>query len=245
MENPGIGHNNPSLVEHGLDTVKALNEWTNEHPVIQSEEEAREGKLLVDRAKLCAKDMDVERRQRQQPHTEEIEKIRTEYREPQSLLEKACAELTRRLNAYVETERINREKAAQEARKAAEEAAKRAAEVIETERRAREEADSGVLDANVVDAVADTEVAVKMAEKAERIAARAERDTKVKVGGGFRRALSQRNIETLVVEDASAALQALGVTDHIREAILTSARKYREVIGELPDGVSATYERTL
>lgn len=244
-EAPGIGHNNPSLVEHGLDTFKALSDWTNEHPVVQTEEEAREGKALVDRAKLCVKDMEDERKRRQQPHTDAIEKIREEYREPRTLLESICAELTGRLNAYVEAERIKREKAAQEARRAAEEAERRVQQALEAERQAREEATAGVLDAGVGVAVEDTNVAVRVAEKAERAAARAERDTNVKIGGGFGRVLSQRTTETLVVEDARAALEALGLTDHIRQAILTSARKYREVIGELPDGVVASYERSL
>jgi hypothetical protein len=52
-----------------------------------------------------------------------------------------------------------------------------------------------------------------------------------------------RRTETLVLDDAAAAIAAIGVTDKIKDAILSSARDYRKLHGSLPAGVSAVTER--
>jgi hypothetical protein len=50
---------------------------------------------------------------------------------------------------------------------------------------------------------------------------------------------------TLTVTDWQAAITELGLTDLIRDAILTSARAYRKTFRELPEGIVATYDRSL
>jgi hypothetical protein len=82
-------------------------------------------------------------------------------------------------------------------------------------------------------------------ERQSRFADRAERDTKVKIGGGFGASVGLRNSETLQVDDALKAIVIIGITDRIREAILTEARAYRKANGRLPDGISAQTERKL
>jgi hypothetical protein len=54
-----------------------------------------------------------------------------------------------------------------------------------------------------------------------------------------------RDRETLTVTDWQAAITELGLTDLIRDAILTSARAYRKNFRELPEGIVATYDRSL
>ena len=82
-------------------------------------------------------------------------------------------------------------------------------------------------------------------ERQSRFAARAEKDTKVKLGGGFGRTATLREVETLHLENYNRAIKAIGPNDKIREAVLSAAREYRKVHGHLPDGVTATTERKL
>ena len=92
----------------------------------------------------------------------------------------------------------------------------------------------------------DADDAIAAAKRAEREAAVAERDAAtVRVGGGWGRVASLRTKETLVVSDAAKAIKAIGMTDKIRDAILSSARDYRKLKGKLPAGIDATTERAL
>ena len=70
--------------------------------------------------------------------------------------------------------------------------------------------------------------------------------TRVRIGSIMgNRALSMRTVEVLVVEDACKAIKAIGLTDKIRDAILSSAKDFRKAYDELPDGVISTQERSL
>jgi hypothetical protein len=81
--------------------------------------------------------------------------------------------------------------------------------------------------------------------KASRIAQRAERDTKVRIVGGIGRSKSLHDDETLTVTDWQAAVAEIGLTDRIAAAIITEARAFRKSMGELPAGISATFDRSL
>jgi hypothetical protein len=52
-----------------------------------------------------------------------------------------------------------------------------------------------------------------------------------------------RKSETLTVDDAVAAITAMGCTESITAAILSSARAHRKLTGHLPAGVSADTTR--
>ena len=54
-----------------------------------------------------------------------------------------------------------------------------------------------------------------------------------------------RTVEVLAIENAELAIRAMGLTDKIRDAILSSARDYRREHEELPAGINATFERSL
>jgi predicted glycosyl hydrolase (DUF1957 family) len=83
------------------------------------------------------------------------------------------------------------------------------------------------------------------AEAAARAAERAERDTHVRIAGGFTRALGLRTREILTVTDWKAAIEEIGLTDAIRDAILIGARAYRKEFHELPEGIASEFERAV
>ena len=82
-------------------------------------------------------------------------------------------------------------------------------------------------------------------QKADREAARADKATHVKIGGGWGNSVSLRTKETLVLVSYAKAITAIGPNDKIRDAILSAARDYRKEKGHLPEGVSAETTREI
>jgi len=241
---PPIGHNEPpGQIEFSMETVDALSAWMGDHPIIDTEEVAREAKLLLDRGTAGIKDLTHERQTRTAPLLKQVEEIRFEYREPQSILDRVVAELSGRLNAFIAREEDRRRKEADEARRKAEEAERLAREAEEAERKAKEEAQQGVCDVDIAQATRQADEAYSRFKETSREAARSERESTVRIGGGFRRASSLRTKEELVIDDPHEAIRGMGVTDSIRDAILSEARAFRKVIGELPPGVSSIKTR--
>lgn len=243
---PDSGHNNPpSLIEHANETSNALNEWLSANPVVQTEEQAREGKLLHDRAKDATTEMENERAALVRPLNEQVKAINDRYREPGHALERILAVLVTRLDNFARAEEQRRIALADEAAKrlADAEAAARSAESAEKD--AIDAADAGTLDIDVASVTSQADAAFDLYKLAQRESALAQREAKVKIGGGFRRNLSLRNKETLEVSDWSEAIAFLGLTDKIRDAILTEARAFRKEFDELPPGVTAKYDRSL
>jgi len=235
-----IGHNSPpGQIEFSRETVEALSAWMKDHPVISSEDEAREAKLLVDRGAACSKDLAGERQSRTGPLLKQVEEIRDEYRTPQSILDRVVTELSARLNAFIIREEEKRKAAAEEAKRIAEEAERLAREAEEAEQRAKEEAQQGTCDVDIAVATQQADEAFSRFKEASREAARSERDSTVRVGGGFRRATSLRTKEELIIDDIHEAIRAMGVTDTIRDAVLSEARAFRKALGDLPPGVSS------
>ena len=241
-----IGHNKgPSAAEWALETAAALEAWLNENPVLETDDAARSGKLMFDRAVGCLGDLEAERTALVAPLNEEVKGINEKYRGPRTTLEAVQSILRKRLDAFVCAEEARRIKIAAEARARADEARRIAADAEKVESKAIDEAEHGVLDAGVGAAVAEANRAFADFQKAERELIRKEADIAVRIGGGFRRALSQRTKETLIIEDHKKALADMGITEKIREAILKSAREYRRVFGELPDGIVSHQEKEL
>ena len=81
--------------------------------------------------------------------------------------------------------------------------------------------------------------------QASRFAAIAEKDSKVRIGGGFGKVSSLRTKDVWTLEDPAAALAAIGCTDGIREAILVAARQYHKLTGQVATGCTLTKERVL
>jgi hypothetical protein len=249
----GLGHNQPpESISFGRETMAALSAWMAEHPAIENEDDAREAKKLLDRAKSCAGDIEAERDKLVRPLNEQITEINARYKAVHNtdskrpgILDKVVGELKARLGAFIKAEEDRREREAAAKRREAEEAERLAREAEAREREAIENAKAGELGVDVTQVVVEADTAFSEFEHAAREAARAERDAHVKIGGGWGRSASLRTKETLVLDDPVLAIRSIGVNEAIRDAILTAARAYRKLHGKLPNGVSAVSERQL
>lgn len=246
------GNNPPSALEFAPDTMQALSDWMKEHPVIQHDEDAREAKKLLDRAKACAGDIEDERDGLVRPLNTEISEINGRYKSVHNTdskkpgaLDKVVNELKGRLSNFIRAEEQRRAIEAEEKRRAAEEAERIARAAEAKEREAIENAKAGELGVDVTQVVVEADSRFSAYKKADREAARAERDTHVKIGGGWGKSASLRTVETLILEDAMKAIVEIGVTEKIKDAILSAARDYRKLHNRLPTGVSSVTERQL
>lgn len=240
------GHNNPpDMTVMAGECMDTLSSWMGDHPVIESEEHAREAKRLVDRAELCMKDLEDERDGKVRPLNTQVKEINDHYRPSKTALKTVAGTLEERLTAFMVAEENKRVAIAAEAARVADEAERAAREAERAEQAAIADANSGVLDVDIKAAVVDADDAFSRFKKAERQAQVAEKETKVRIGGGLLRTTTLRTKETLYVVDAISAINAIGLTVDITEAILKAARTYRKLHEELPPGVKATYERTI
>lgn len=71
-----IGHNlPPGMIDTAGEVTASLGKWLEDHPVIEGEDDAREAKVLVDRTKLCVKDLEAEREGKVKPLNLQVAKI--------------------------------------------------------------------------------------------------------------------------------------------------------------------------
>lgn len=238
-----LSNNPPDMTVTLSEVVASLSDWMADHPIISTENEARDAKVLIDRAKLGLKDLDDERDRKVRPLNNQVAEINAHYRPARTLTEKVLNEALRRVTDFIAREEAKRIRIAEEARKAAEAAEKAAREAEQRERDALADAKDGAV-VHVADASAEADAAFAEYQRAERQAALADRDAKVKIGGGFTRSLSLKNKETLVVRDAISAIKAIGSTPDIEAAIIKCARSFRSLHGELPNGVESIMERS-
>ncbi len=232
--------------------MQMLSDWMKDHPVIQTEDDARAAKPLIDRAKAAMDELETERDGKVRPLNDKVAEINAEYKavhntDPKKpgTFNKVFNELKTRVADFLRREEQKRLAAAAEARRLQEEAERQAREAVTREREALDNATAGELDVDVAAVTKEADAAFETFERQSRFADRAERDTKVKIGGGFDSAVSLRTAETLHLDDPLKALVVIGVTDKIRDALLSAARDYRKLNGKLPDGVSSTKERKL
>lgn len=235
-----VGHNNPpDMTVTADETTKDLSAWMAEHPAIQTEEEAREAKVFIDRGKLCLKDLDDERDGKVRPLNEKVKEINGHYRPHKDSLSTVLDLLGERLSSFLKEEKRKREEAAREAARIAEEAERKAREAERVEQDAIGSASSGELGIDIAAHVAEANNAFREYEKAIHQAAIAEKETHVKISGGFSRAIGLKKKESLRVIDPYKAIRTVGLTEDIKEAIIKSARAYRKLNGELPPGVKS------
>jgi hypothetical protein len=225
------------------EVMQSLSDWMKENPVVETEEGAREAKVHIDRGKLCILDLEAEREAQVKPLNQQVQIINDHYRSPRTLLQKVLDELKNRLAAFLRAEEEKRLQAADEARARAEEAERAAREAEHLEKSRIADAAAGEIDIDVASLTRDADQAFSAYEKATRQADLAERETRVKIGGGFTRALGLKTETTLVVMDEVLALQAMGLTEYIRDAMIKSARAYKKLHGKYPQGIEAKTER--
>jgi hypothetical protein len=239
------GHNQPpTQIEFTNETSGALGEWLKTHPVVQTEDEARDGKLLVDRAMGCLGDLEAERDGKVRPLNEQVRQINDTYRSPRTVLERILDELKDRLDAWRKAEEDRRREIADAARAAAEEAERIAREAEEREQEAKDDAQAGV-ETDIGPATTAADLAFTEYERATLALARANREIVVRIGGGFNRALSARTKEVLIITDIEKVIAETGWTERVLSAILIEAREYRKQHGRLPNGIISQKERRL
>ena len=246
------GNRPPGAIQLAGETMTALGLWLKDNPVISNETECREAKVIRDRVELALKGIEEERDGKVRPLNEEVATINCEYHAYHNTnamkpgrFDTLLSELKVRINAFFRAEEDRRHAAAEAARRIAAEAEARARQAEEREREAAADAASGICGVDIAEAVIDADAAFATFKKADRIAAEAERDTRVRIGGGFGRTMTLRTKEVLTVADWQAAIGEMGATETIKEAIITSARAYRKMFNELPAGITATQERSI
>lgn len=254
-----MGGNHPPSA---LELVKPLfstelSQFLKDYPVIASEDEARKAKLLLDRTALDLKRVDDERKTKVDPLNAEVKAINDKYHEWHNTdarrpgrWNRLVDTLRTRLSDWAWAEERKRQEAAEAARKAAEEAERIAREAEAREKEAAETAAAGVCDVNIAQATEEADTAFSQFRRTVRIAERAERDTKVRIGGGLGKVSTLRNRETLTVTNWKAAIEDICGDESeppssIVDAILTCARAYRKVTGRLPSGILSKTERAL
>lgn len=236
-----IGHNAPpDMTVTAGETMRDISAWLSENPLI-TEDSAKDAKVFLDRGKLALKDLDDERDSKVRPLNEQVKEINAGYKAPRVQLETVLSELSARITAFVREETSRREAVARESARIAEEAERKARDAERLERDAIESASAGELGVNIAAHVVEADNAFRDFEKADRALAIALKATEVKVRGGFSRAVSLRTKETLVLKNALLAIQEMGTSQDVEEAILKSARAYRKATGDLPEGVEATF----
>lgn len=238
-------HNNPpSILEFCGETTAELGKWLEDHPVIQTEDDARTAKLLIDRATSTIADAEAERDKQVRPLNEQVKAINERYKTPRNSLQAASNILRDRLRVYIKTEEERREAEAAERQRIADELDLKARQAIEVAEQAKAEAADGVV-VDVVAAQSAAHGAIAALQKSERELARAEKDTRVKIGGGYRKALALRTKEVLVLHNWHKAIDEMGLSEALIESILKEARAFRKATGHLPEGVTATTEEVL
>jgi hypothetical protein len=245
------GNRPPSAIELAKPTLEELGRFLSDHPVVTNDTEAREAKAILDRIVLAFKGIEDERKAKVAPLNAELAAINGEYHRWHNAggrpgtWDTLLKELRIRLTKFAQAEEAKRHAAAEAARKAAAEAERKAREAEEREREAAAEAAQGVCDVDIAAATEEADQAFAAFQRAGREAARADRDTKVRIGGGFGRVATLRDKEVLTVTDWQAAIKEIGLTDRIAAAIITEAREFRKSMTELPAGITAIYDRSL
>lgn len=239
-----IGHNSNNFAI-GADTVAEASKWLANNPVIETEDDAREAAKYEKRLKASFDELEAERDGKVRPLNDQVKAINEEYKSAQKPITEARNAVKNRLTAYALEEEQKRLAEAQRLAALAAEAERIAREAEEREREAKDNAAQGEVGVDVVAATTEADQAYSRFKRADHAAAIAAKDSTVRIGTGWGRAASLRTKETLVLNDPVKAIFAIGVTDGIREAILTAARAYRKEHGSLPEGVEAQIDRSM
>lgn len=240
------GHNNPPTpIESAKEAMVELGKFAESTPVIQNFDEAKLAAAFIERTRVALGAMEDERKPQVDPLNVKLEAINKPYRLIRQPLEKLYDLVKGRLSKFNNAIEQTRLKEAQRLREEAEARERQAREAEAREQEAIFNAEQGEC-ADVGAAIVQADGAFKGFQKADRAAAVAERNVPVRIAsimGG--KALSMRTAEVFIVEDACAAITAMGLSEAARQQLIKDAKRFREATGELPDGVKSTYERSL
>lgn len=240
-------NNPPTALDHAADALSELAKWLKDHPIIQALPEAKAGVGLKERTLVALNSARDERQAKTQPLRDQLNEIFATYDlvKDKGTLERGYNELRKRLTAFATSQEEARIAEATRLRNEAAERERVAREAEAAEQEAIANAEVGEV-TDVGAAIAQADEAFKGYRVADKQAAIAERNVPLRFGsvlGG--KSISMRTTEKLVIDDVALAIKALGITEKIAEAILSSARDFRKEFNELPAGIKATFERTL
>jgi 23S rRNA pseudoU1915 N3-methylase RlmH len=211
---------------------------------------------MLDRTALALKGIEDERKKKVDPLNLQVFAINQIYHDRHNTDSKRPGRWDRpfqtlkgRISGFMAVEERKRREALEAAHAAKEEAEQIARQAEQREQQAAADAAQGICDVDIGGAMANADAAFADFQRAGRDLARAKRDTKVRIGGGFGKVSTLRNKEILTVTDWKAAISEM--TDDgelpavISDAILTAARAYRKAFDQLPAGIHIETERTL
>ena len=240
------GNNPPSPIELAQETFDALSKFLADHPAIVDEISAREAKLFKDRAEASKKDVEDDRARKADPVYARWKAIREPYTAPLDRLDKLIGQLKSRMTAFALAEEARRKREAAEASRIAEEARQAALAAEAAEREAIDNAAVGDLEADVGQAVAAADDAFAKAKRAHDAARIAERDSHVRIGGGFSgRVASLKTTWVYSVAHGADAFAALWPNDDLQDALVKAARAFEKRTGNLPAGITKREERKI
>lgn len=241
-----IGHNNPpEVLKLAPEVIADISGKMADIPVVESEDDARLIKMEIDRGVACMRDLEAERDGKVRPLNAVVDNINLAYHRPKRLLGDLLDEMRARLKLFMDAETLRREQAAAEARVKAKLAEDHAREMERIEREKLDNASKGEVGVNAAEVIAEADDAYDAYCAAERAAKLAEKETHVKIGGGFSRAIGMRKTEVLTIVDGMAALKEMGWTPGLVEELLKSAKAWRKVHGKLPNGITSKVEEHL
>ncbi len=212
---------------------------------METAEDARKIKLEMDRAKACSRDLEAERKAKTAPLNERVSSINFLYQHPHQMLTRLLDQMKDRLELFIKAERDRREAAAAAAAIKAAEAERLAREAERVERERLDDAAKGEIGVDVAKVIGDADDAYEAYQVTARAAEIAERETHVKVSGGFSRAIGMRKHEALKLTNYTDALDEMGLTEEIVQSMFKSARVFRKLHGRLPKGIISTVEEHL
>jgi hypothetical protein len=244
--NPSIGHNHPpGAIQSAKGAHAELSKFAEDTPAITNFDDAKAAAGWIERTRVALQSLEDERKPQVDPLNAKLEAINKPYRLVRQPLEKLYEVVKARLTKYNNAVEAARLKEAQRLRDEAEAAERIAREAEANEANAIAGAEVGEC-TDIGGATLEADATFRSFQKAARAAATAERNVPVRIAsvmGG--KALSMRTTEVFIVEDACAAITAMGLSDLARQQLIKDAKRYREATGELPDGVKSEYQRSL
>lgn len=243
----------PSEIDRAKEAFAELRDFLKDNPVFLTAEEAKLGAGYIERTRVTLKATRDERNSKTRPLLDELDTIRSAYdlvREKTKtneggLLERAYNALRDRLTKYTNKVEAERAAEAERLRKEAEERERIAREAERVEQDAIACADVGEC-TDVAGAIEHADQAFSEFKTANRQAAIAERNVTARFSSALGgKSVSARTYEVLEIDDFDKAIKVLGITPRIREAVLLSAKEFRTEFGELPAGITATFERRI
>lgn len=235
----------PGPLDSGKEAMAELSAFLKDHPVIGSHAEAKQGGACVERTRIAINEIETTRDKQVRPLNVQVAKINADFKVVRDPLERGLKRLKQILTDFARAEENKRAAEAERLRLEADAAREVAFAAERAEQDSIARADVGEC-TDVGGAIAAADQAFNTFSRADRAAVVAERNTALRIGSVMgNRSIAMRSVEVLIVTDAAAAIKAMGLTDKIRDAILSSARDFRKAHGELPKGIASDYQRSL